>query len=209
MKFITYSCEYLGLLEKYFSNPNTPINNSSHKAFKTHLYDGDNGILGMLIDNDEIVAVSSALIIQEHGVLSCKYPHRLHIRQDYSYMSSRFMDCYWEKLLFDWLEQRNIENVYCTFNMDNPKAFMWAAKRHSRRIKNNTDINMFGKTILSRNWYIHKHAIIEMNTPQYLIYSSVNNDWFYSWRTNIDISSDMNEKLNTSFAHDLKRGWVI
>jgi hypothetical protein len=209
MKFVQYTNDYLGLLEKYFNNPNTPLNNNSHKAFKTHLYNGDTGILGMLIDNEEIVAVSSAVVVIENGILSCKYPHRLHVRSDYSYMTSKFIDQHWDPMLFDWLYEKNIKNVYCTFNIDNPKAFLWACKRHSRRIKNNSNINKFGKTILNKKWYVYNAIVDEMYTPQYLLYSSPTDDWFFPWRTEHKISDEVKHILDQTFEYTTSRGWII
>ncbi len=208
MKFVRYTNDYKGLLEKYFNNPNTPTNNSSHKLFKTHLYNGDTGILGMLISNEEIVAVSSAVIVTENGITSCKYPHRLHVRNDYSYMSSTFIDQYWDPMLFDWLYTKNITNVYCTFNIDNQKAFMWACKRHARRIKNNSNMNVFGKS-LNKKWYVYRSIIDEMYTPQFLLYSSPTNDWFFPWRKESQIPTEVSDNLSKIFEYDPLRGWII
>jgi hypothetical protein len=198
------------LLEEYFKHPNTPINNSTHKAFKTHLYDGTSGLLGLLVDNNEIVAVSSAVVVTEHGIKSCKYPHRLHVRTDYSHVSSKFIDEFWDPLLFRWLEQLDITRVYCTFNEDNDPAFIWAALRHSRRTKKPMLVNDFGKRILlDQEWKIHSCPIIEMNTWQHLIYSSPDSEWFYHWREEKRMSSSIVNELDTRFERLDSGGWRI
>ena len=209
MRFVRYTSEYQSLLESYFNKPDTPVNNNSHKAFKTHLYNGDTGILGILIDNDEIVAVSGAIIINDRGVQSCKYPHRLHVSREYSNISSRFIDYQWDTMLFSWLQEKDICNVYCTFNLDNPKAFLWAAKRHSRRIAHIDHLNEFGKQLLTRPWYAHPTAIDEMNTPQYLLYTSPTGEWFYPWRDETIMPVNMIDTLNNTFEYYLNRGWLI
>lgn len=209
MIFVEYNNDYCNLLEEYFRHPLTPFNNSSHETFKTHLYDGVNGILGMLVDNSNIVAVSSALIINENNIKSCKYPHRLHVRSDYSYISNKFIDQHWDPFLFQWLEKNKIENVYCTFNEDNVHAFFWAAIRHSRRFKNTKYINDFGKSILNQNWYVYPKIIREKNTWQYLIYSTPNNKWFYNHRREKSMPIDIKDNLDKKFVFVSEFGWQI
>lgn len=209
MKFVKFTSEHLGLLEAYFNNPDTPINNNSHKSFKTHLYNDEDGILGILIDRNEIVAVSSAIVINDNGIKSCKYPHRLHIRRGYSSISSKFIDYQWDPMLFDWLKEHNICNLYCTFNIDNPKAFLWAAKRHSRRIAHIDHLNNFGKQLLTKPWYAYSKVIDEMNTPQYLLYTSPTGEWFYPWRNETIMPITMIDNLNATFDYQLNRGWII
>ena len=209
MNFFEYNSGYINLLENYFNHPLTPKNNSSHKEFKTHLYNGDDGILGILIDNNEIVAVSSAVMVYENKIKSCKYPHRLHVRSDYSHISNKFIDCYWDPLLFQWLEKKKVEKVYCTFNENNFFAFFWAAIRHSRRIKNIKYINDFGKKILNQQWFIYPKIIKEMYTWQYLIYSSPENLWFYPDREEKYMPNEIADKLNSRFNFISGFGWKI
>ena len=209
MIFVKYDDSYKELLERYFNHPSTPINNASHKLFKTHLYNDVNGILGLLIDNEEIVATVSAIIINDRGIRSCKYPHRLHVRREYSHVSSYFIDYHWDTMLFNWLQEKNITNLYCTFNIDNPKAFLWAAKRHSRRITHIDHLNDFGKQLLTKPWYAYPKVINEMNTPQYLLYTSITGEWFYPWRTETRMLHNMNETLNNTFEYCLDHGWII
>jgi hypothetical protein len=209
MIFVEYNTTYIDLLEKYFKHPLTPVNNASHKIFKTHLFNGIDGILGMLIDNNEIVAVSSAIIVTENSIKSCKYPHRLHVRSDYTWYSNKFVDKHWDILLFNWLKEKNINNVYCTFNETNHSAFLWAALRHARRRNHNTHINDFGKTILNQNWYVYPKIVTEMNTWQYLIYSSLNDKWFYNHKDEKDMSDELIKNLDSRFNFVSGSGWKI
>lgn len=209
MIFVEYNNTYLEILEKYFKHSKTPANNSNHKIFKTHLYDRENGILGLLIDKDEIVAVSSAVKVVENNTVSCKYPHRLHVRSDYSWVTNKFVDQFWDPLLFDWLETKNIRNVYCTFNEGNHLAFFWAAIRHSRRLSHTTYINSFGKEVLNQEWYVYPFIINEMNTWQYLIYSSPDRNWFYPHREEKEMPEELISKLNSRFDFVSGFGWRI
>ena len=208
MNFVKYDPSYLGMLEEYFKHPSTPLNNASHNMFKTHLYDGTSGFLGLLIDNDQIVATSSAIVVEERGVYSIKYPHRLHVREDYCYLSNTIMNKYWEPLFFDWLLEKPIDNLYCAFNDDNYKSFMWSALKHCRRVKNNY-VDEFGKSVISRQWYVLDTMVEEMSCPQYIMYSSPSTDWFYPWRERYNIPTDIQETLNNKFKFVAGRGWLL
>lgn len=208
MIFVKFDNNYTELLEKYFNHPDTPINNASHDLFKTHLYDGVNGVLGLLIDNDEIVATSSAIVIEEQGVYSIKYPHRLHVRKDYSYLSNTFINKYWDPLFVDWLAGKSIDNLYCAFNEDNYNSFMWSAIKHRRRMKNDY-VNEFGKSIILRNWYVLNTMVEEMNCPQYIMYTSPSDEWFYPWRETYVIPTNILNALNQRFKYFDNKGWLL
>lgn len=208
MHFELYNdTKHKDLLEVYFKDSRTPYNNSNHKIFKTHLYNSKDGILGLLIDKTEIVGVTSAIKIIENGIISCKYPHRLHVRNDYSRHTSKFIDELWDPCLHDWLKLQNISNVYCTFNEDNESAFLWAALRHSRRIKKLN--NKVSSQILSGNWFIYPKLVLEMHTLQYVIYHSNLGNWFYPWRQEEKIKDIMENKLNKFFLYYNNLGWLI
>jgi hypothetical protein len=208
MHFEIYNdTKHKDLLEVYFKDNRTPYNNSNHKVFKTHLYNSKDGILGLLIDKTEIVGVTSAIKIIEKGIVSCKYPHRLHVRNDYSKYTSKFIDELWDPCLHNWLKLQNISNLYCTFNEDNENAFLWAALRHSRRIKkSNNEISL---QILKGNWFIYPKLVLEMHTWQYIIYHSNLENWFYPWRQEEKIKGIMQNKLNKFFLYYDNLGWLI
>lgn len=208
MIFVKYDDSYKELLERYFNHPSTPINNASHKLFKTHLYNGVNGILGLLIDNNEIVATVSAIVVIERGIYSIKYPHRLHVRKDYSHLSNMIVNKYWDPLFFDWLINKPNDNLYCTFNEGNYTSFMWSAVKHKRRLKNEY-VNEFGKSIISRQWYILDKMVEEMGCPQYIMYSNSISDWFYPWRVTYDIPIDVATILNSKFKFVVGKGWLL
>jgi hypothetical protein len=48
-----------------------------------------------------------------------------------------------------------------------------------------------------------------MYTPQYLLYSSPNNDWFFPWRTENKISDEVKTVLDKTFEYTPLRGWII
>jgi hypothetical protein len=209
MHFVKYSKEYDYLLEKYFVDSQTPENNQSHKKLKTHLYDELNGVMAMMIANEEIIAMTSAVIVNENKVLSCKYPHRLHVRNDYKNISNRFIDNHWDPFLYSWLESRNITNVYCCVNEDNWSSFLWAALRHSRRTKTIDRVNNLGQQILTQRWFIYKNLVNEMHTWQYILYSSQNDNWFYPHREEKEISHKAVDMLNRKFQFVPDYGWLI
>jgi len=206
MEFFKYNNKFLNLLEKYFQHVDTPVNNNSHKNFKTKLYDEDKGICGILVDKNEIVAVSSAIIIEENGSIACKYPHRLHVRNDYSYISNIFIDQFWDPLLFDWVKDKNISNMYATVNEGNEKALFWAALRHQRRKKHLQYVNDFGKIILNQPWYVYPYKMLDMHVFQYILY---NNSFPFHFRDKMIINTNIKEYLNNNFKFVEKLGWQI
>lgn len=208
MQFLRYNrSEHEGLLDQYFTDPRTPVNNRSHAALKTDLYDEKQGIMGMMVDKDQIIALSSAIRVEERGVVSCKYPHRLHVRSDYQHIGSSFIDSHWDITVHTWLQDCGISNIYCTFNEGNERAFLWAAVRHRRRV-NNPYLNSVGEVIMSRPWRVYPHLIMEMHVPQYLIYSSPGASWFYPWRDESPLSSVTADMLNRHLEVD-HHGWVM
>lgn len=208
MKCIVYNESYKPLLEEYFKHPNTPINNASHKMFKTHLYDGTKGILGLLIDNDEIVGVSSAIVIEEKGIKSIKSPHRLHVREDYSYMSNTFVNKYWDPLFANWFRSLPIDNVYCAFNTDNYLSFMWSAVKHKRRLKNNY-VEDSANTFITGKWFAYDKLVMEMGCLQYICYSSPQDEWFYPWREVRNLDDALVKELNSRFPFFPGKGWLL
>ncbi len=208
MKFVKYDNSYLNLLEKYFKHSDTPYNNSNHKKIKTDLYNNDQGLLGILIDNNEIVATSAAVIVKEKNILSIKYPYRLHVRKDYSYLSNVIMNKYWEPLFFNWLINKPNDNLYCAFNEDNYKSFMWSAIKHKKRTQNNY-VNDFGKSVIKRQWFILDTMIEERDCIQYIMYTSLTNFWFYPWREKYEISDNIKVKLNSFLEYKSGVGWIL
>ena len=205
MKFCKYDESYISLLEKYFYHPATPDNNTSHKKFKTHLYNDIDGVCGFLVDNDEIVAISSAMVVKENNIVSCKYPHRFHVRQDYVNIKNRFLDQHWEPFLFSWLENKNIDNLYFTVNVGNEVALLWSIKNTRRRNHVNY-INETGKKTAADNWYVLPYVTEEMYTWQYVVYK---NTWVYSHRAKQPINEKVTEYLNKNFNYVENYGWII
>ena len=205
MIFCTYDNSYISLLEKYFDHPSTPDNNTSHKKFKTHLYNDVDGVCGFLIKNEEIVAISTAMIVKENNIVSCKYPHRFHVRKDYSHIKNRFLDQHWEPFLFCWLENKNINNLYFTVNVGNEVALLWSIKNTRRRNHVNF-INETGKKVAEDNWYVLPYVTEEMYTWQYVVYK---NTWFYSHRKKQPIGNNIREYLNNNFKYAENYGWLI
>lgn len=208
MEFIQYNrSEHDGLLNRYFTDPRTPVNNRSHIGLKTHLYNGVSGIMGMMVDQGEILALSSAIVVEEHGVISCKYPHRLHIRSDFQAGGNKFIDQHWDTTVHQWLIDSHIRNVYCTFNASNESVFRWAAIRHHRRVDNPYLTNP-GQSLMNQSWMVHHKMILEMYVPQYLIYSNPQAEWFYPWRDEFDMPvntiSYLNQRLSKSTS-----GWLM
>ena len=128
-------------------HPDTPFNNSTHDMFLTKLYDDEKGILFLAIDNDEIIATNSAIVTNEKNIKSIKYPHRLHIRKDYSHLSKVITNKDFDQLLCNWILEKNISNLYCTFNEKDYLSFMWSAIKHKKR-KQNKYINEDGQKII-------------------------------------------------------------
>jgi len=207
MEFVAYDDQYLHLLEKYFKHPDTPINNRNHKIFKTNLYNYDNGICGILIDNQEIVAVNTAIVVKEDNKISCKCTHRLHVRKDYSYLSAKFMDQYWDPLLYSWAHNKKIYNMYATVNVGNESVLFWMTKRHKKRKSHLQYVNNFGKDILNDKWYIYPYKVLEMYELQYIVY----NDKFpYTSRDKEKIvDKTVIDYLNKSFNFIPEFGWRI
>lgn len=208
MRAELYQPRHDRLLERYFAHPDTPPNNSSHAQLKTHLYDGINGMLALFIDDDEIIGMSSAMIVSEHGMTSVKYPHRLHVRSDYTHMSNILMNKYWEPLLFDWLGGIDNAHLYCTFNEDNIKSLQWSAVKHRRRTRNSY-VDEFGRSVIRRNWFVLDVMIKEMNRHQFVMYTSPNDIWFYPWRDMRVIPASMRIWLNSRFVYKPGSGWLL
>ena len=211
MKFLRYTPEYQGLLESYFNNPDTPDNNSSHKKIKSHLYDGENGILFCIEDNCEIVAVFGAILVKlDNNTVCAKIPHRLHVRKDYTKYHNMFIDKFFEPALYDWLEQKQIFNLMQTVNEGNERAGFVSWLRHTRRRKYaKMYVNDFGKQFIDGNWNVLPVLINEMNTWQYCAWVSINGtDWNKKWRETKNISPHIYNKLCTHFKiSDL--GWAL
>jgi hypothetical protein len=208
MNFERYNESYLYLLEKYFAHPDTPENNASHKALKTHLYDGKQGMMGIMIHDDEIVAMSSALVIEERGIISIKYPHRIHVRSDYKHLSNTIMNKHWEPMLFEWLKQQKHEHLYCTFNAHADRSFWWSAVKHQRRIKNDY-VDDFGQAVIARKWYIHHAMVEEMHCYQHVMFTSPDDRWFYPWRPSRPMPYHLHSQLDMRFSFVEGSGWQL
>ena len=207
MKFVKYNKSYLDLLEKYFKHPDTPFNNSTHDMFLTKLYDDEKGILFLAIDNDEIIATNSAIVTNEKNIKSIKYPHRLHIRKDYSYLSKVITNKDFDQLLCNWILEKNISNLYCTFNEKDYLSFMWSAIKHKKR-KQNKYISEDGQKIIKRKWIIY-HKMIHEYLPQYIMYTSLNDQWFYPWREEYPIPELVATKLSSFLEYKSDVGWIL
>ena len=207
MKFVKYNESYLDLLEKYFKHPDTPYNNSNHDMFLTELYDDEKGVLFLAIDNDEIVGTNSAILVNKKNISSIKYPHRLHVRKDYSNLSKSMTNKEFDQLLCNWIIEKNIDNLYCTFNREDYVSFMWSAIKHKKR-KQNKYISKAGQKIIEKKWIIH-HKMIHEYIPQYVMYTSLNDNWFYPWRKEYVIEKHIETKLNSFLEYIPGVGWIL
>ena len=207
MKLVQYNHEYKNLLEKYFLHTDTPINNRNHKAIKSHLYDNINGMLFLIIDKDEIVATHGVMLVTENNIISAKYPHRLHIRSDYSIHLNSIIDKFFDPALYEWLEPKNIRRVYSTVNEGNEMPLFWSSHRHSRRCIEY--VGEFGKKIRLQNWYVYPKLVEEMHCWQYISYSCPDDIWWYKDRNMKDIDNSIIEKMNKHFTYVKDLGWKI
>lgn len=211
MKLVTYSNDYNGLLESYFNHPNTPNNNNSHKNIKSHLYDGDNGILFFIEDNNVIVATFGAVVVKLQENVECvKLPHRLHVRKDYSKYHHSFVDKFFEPALYQWLDKKQIYNIMQTVNEGNERAGFVSWLRHKRRrLYSKKYVNEIGKNFIDGDWCIQPFLINEMHTWQYCAWVSINQTmWNKKWRDTKDISPQVIDKLNSSFTFS-DHGWKL
>ena len=118
------------------------------------------------------------------------------------------MNKYWEPIFFDWLINKPIHNLYCAFNDDNYKSFMWSAIKHKKRTQNNY-VNSFGKSIIKKQWFILDTMIEERDCIQYIMYTSPTNFWFYPWREKYEISDNIKVKLNSFLEYKSGVGWIL
>ena len=168
------------LLDEYMST--TPIlNNSTRKKLKTHLYDGINGALFLVIHNctNTIDAMSSCVKYDENNLLSAKVWHRLHIKDN---VPNTVIDAYFEYATSNWCITNNIFRQWVTFNEDSPRTAFWAASRMGERRnahRPNTFTNGFMNDVRS-GWRPHSKLIYEMETWQYVIFYSPDSKFFLS-----------------------------
>lgn len=197
---------YDKLLNDYFKHPNTPYNNSSSKLIKLDLYDGISGILTIVIDKDQIVGTHGVLIDNDIA----KFPHRLHIRKDYTHLSNKFIDEYFDPMCYDWLSQKQITGVYCSINQDNHLALFWSSLRHQRRNKNKINlVNSLGQTTRNQNWFIYDKLVYEMYCWQYIIFTSSNDNWLFPNKKTQPIDDQVINALDKRFDYIENLGWKI
>lgn len=199
----------LNLLERYFLHPLSPVNNSGHSHFKTELYDGNKGIMFLLVDNDEIIATYGAIIVQlDNDTVAAKLPHRLHVRRDYSKDYFDFIDKWFEPRIFSWLAERGINNVMMTINEGNERPMYLGGTRHYRRRKYaKSYLCSHGQKLLEHGWYIQPYLILEQNVWQYVFWNSLDDlSWDTKWRKTKDISQAVINELNQRFTLQ-NQGW--
>jgi hypothetical protein len=198
-------------LKKYFMHPNTPLNNSSYKHIKIDYYDGKNGILFYILDNDEIISTFGAIVVElDSNIYAVKMPHRLHVRQDYSIYHNRFIDSYYEPVLYEWMEKLEIKNVFQTVNVGNERAGFLSWIRHARRRKYSLqNLNTIGQTFVKTDWKILPYLILEKGVWQYCAWASIEGiQWNHYWRQQSNIENGIETKLNSLFLSD-NSGWYL
>lgn len=200
------------LLEKYFNHPDTPDNNSSHKKLKTHLYvDNDEGICIIGIDNDEIVCMTSAFLIQYGDTTVVKKSHRLHIRSDYTQRFFTIMCKFFEPMFYNWLEKIGVYHIISTVNEGKEKNLTGTTRLHFLRSHSYHYLNDIGKQFLHNQWVIYPYMIYENNTWQYFYWSSLSSmEWNPSWRDTKPISDEFKQELDSKFTSKREDGaWTF
>lgn len=198
-------------LKNYFMHPNTPLNNSSYKNIKIDYYDGKNGILFYILDNNEIISTFGAIVVElDSDVYAVKMPHRLHVRHDYSKYHNRFIDRYYEPVLYEWIKNLGIKNVFQTVNVGNERAGFLSWIRHSRRRKYSLQhLNTTGQKFVKTDWKILPFLILEKNVWQYCAWASIDEtQWNRNWRQESEIDTGIKTRLSNLFSSD-HTGWYL
>lgn len=209
MNLFKYDDSYKNILDKYVNHPSTPKNNS--ELLLIEKYDDVNGAMFFIEDNNEIIASFGVLKIQMNdGTFVGKLPSRLHIREDYRKYHHKFIDQYFDPVIYKWLEENNIINVMQTVNVGNERPGFLSWKRHNRRRRDAYKwCDDFGQAFILKKWTILPYIICEMNTWQYCSWVSLcNKKWDINWREYNLISTDVINKLNNSFEYT-SEGWLF
>lgn len=166
------------LLDKYISSTDIK-NNKTRKELRVDQYDNINGALFLVVhkERNEIDAMSSCVKYNEHGILSAKVWHRLHIKNN---VPTTVLDVYFEEATYKWCHDNNVQRLWVVFNESTPRIAHWAAGRMGER-RNANRPNKFSDHYghaIRTGWRPYDKLIYERNTWQYVIYYSPDPQFF-------------------------------
>lgn len=178
LQYIPNDPRHEDLLERYMASTDI-VNNSTRKNLKIHLYDGDKGVLFLVVHKgrNEVDAMTSCVKYNEDNILSAKVWHRLHIKNN---VPTTVLDVYFEEATYKWCYDNNIQRLWVTFNEHQPRIAYWAAGRMGER-RNANRPNKFSEHFgheIRTGWRPYNKLIYEMFTWQYVIYYSPDNQFF-------------------------------
>lgn len=210
MNLFQYDDSYKDLLDKYVNHPTTPINNSD--LLFIEIYDNVNGAMFFIEDNNEIVAAFGVLKVEMFdGTIIGKLPSRLHIREDYRKHHHKFIDQYFDPVVYRWLHENDINNVMQTVNVGNERPGFLSWQRHNRRRRDAYKwCDDFGQEMILKKWTILPYIINEKNTWQYCAWVSWDDKkWDINWRDFDHIQPEVIEQLDKNFDYIPLQGWIF
>jgi hypothetical protein len=177
--------EHRLLLEQYFKHSDAP-NNISHNRLKTEQYDGNNGILFLLLNVNTyaIDGMSSCLRVGD----TAKVFHRLHMKPNVPHSA---IDRFIEYETYDWCWTNGLEKLWFTVNEEHTDTLFWVSKRVGQR-RNANRPNKYKDqkyNFIRAGWRPHNKLIYEKETWQYVIYYSTDGEFFLN-RDEKDMGSD-------------------
>lgn len=200
------------LLDKYYLHYNTPKANSNDKILKIHLYDSINGFCALAIDDDIIVGVFTAHIMNLGDQQALKFCHRFHVREDYVKYHNYIVNENLERMAYEWVSKVGLEHLpyLMTINEGNERALYGLTRRHFMKIKYLDFFNEYGKNIVKLPHIWLPYLIKEHGVWQYATWVPVNGTpWNPAWRPEKkDIDPTVVETMNRRFPrHEETGGW--
>jgi len=164
--------EHKLLLEEYFKYCVNAPNNINHERLKTHLYDGSNGILFMILNTQymTIDGISSCVKFQDTARLF----HRFHMKPTIPWsVGDRFI----EYESYDWAWKNNFKTLWFSVNLGHEDTLFLVSKRMGRRRNGNRqNIHKDSKyNFIRYNWRPHNKLMWIHGCWQYVIYYSQDN----------------------------------
>ena len=178
IQYVPGDPEHEERLDRYIATTDIK-NNSTRKELRVDMYDNVKGALFLAVhkERNEIDAMTSCVKFDEHGILSAKVWHRLHIKNN---VPTTILDAYFEEATYKWCYDNNIERLWVVFNEPHPRTAYWAASRMGERRNANRPNKFsdhFGHEIRA-GWRPHYKLIYERNNWNYVIYYSPDNQFF-------------------------------
>lgn len=162
------------LISEYIATTNVS-NNNDPKIFRLDSYNGVDGILFMILNQNtkKIDAVSSCI---KDGN-TAKVFHRLHLKPN---VPHSVIDKFIEYETYDWCYKNDLKKLWFTVNEHHTETLFWVSKRvgerrHGHRPNRYKDGSY---DFIRFGWRPHNKLIYERYTWQYAIYFSEDNTWF-------------------------------